>query len=421
MSRPVPANSHQGGFATLGIAAMLLAILSLMAIYLLQSGINDMRTTANKARHAQALADAERSLATGLGWLSQSVNRLPATDTSPATFRNPTSFEADAWLPCSHQAFEGLKVQVALGADWRCILQAPVVTNNVRYVIATLAAPRTAKPTYQIIAEGVSNDTVAKAVVKQGLYFYASDGTARLPPLMGAGSIELDGPLTLVPHPNSGGQGVPIAIWSQAALNASEASVITCPLGEYIAAHNSCSTRPIGQGIDMVEHAADFPTDVFQYLFGIPTRSYGTVKAQATVLPDCTHLATRTANRQTGIFWITGDCDIGSNTVGQADAPIQLIVESGNFTMQDDSAFYGLLLSFGPPPGPSYNAGSITIHGRAHFFGSIVSNDASAMVLRVNGTFHLVYSQAVIEAFGNPLSNQFRVMTKIPGSWADFL
>lgn len=425
MSCPLPAKLPQGGYATLGIAVLLLAILSLMSLYLMQSGLSDMRSAANKTRHAQALADAEGNLAGGLGWLSQSLNRLPATDRHPATFKNPASLEAEVWRPCSHPAFDGLKVQTALAADG-CILQAPVGTDSGRYVIVDAAASGTARPTYQIIAEGVSKDASARTVVRQGIYFYASDGVSQTPPLMGAGPIQLEGGhLTLVPHPNSGGPGVPIAIWSKASLEASGALVVSCPLGEYLAANKQCNANLSGsqadQGLDMVEHAADFPEDVFQYVFGIPSSSYGSVKAQATVLPDCTDLATRTANRQSGIFWITGDCDIGSNTIGQADAPIQLVVESGDFSMQDGAVFHGLLLSFGPPPGPADNAGAIHIQGQATFFGSLISNDASALELRVNGRLHLVYSQAVNEAFANPMNSQFRLMSVVPGSWADFL
>ena len=425
MRFPLPGQLHQGGYATLGIAVLLLAILSLMALYLMQSGISDIRSAANKTRHAQALAEAEGNLATGLGWLSQSTNRLPATATNPATFRNPVTFEAQAWQPCSHPAFDGLKVQAALAADW-CILQAGG-TDSGRYVIATSAAPGSVRPTYQIIAEGASKDALARAVVRQGIYFYTADGVAQIPPLMATGPVQLDGHLTLVPHPNSGGPGVPVSLWSKVGLDAAPtASIASCQLGEYMAANHQCSASPTGQrsgsqGLDRVDHAADFPEDVFQYVFGIPSASYGSVKAQATVLPDCSHLATHTARRETGIFWITGDCDIGNHTVGQADAPIQLVVESGDISMQDGAAFHGMLLSFGPPPGPTYNAGAISIQGRATLFGSLISNDATAMDLRVNGTFHLVYSQAVHEALGNPTNSQFKVMTTIPGSWADFL
>lgn len=409
-----PAKSRQGGYATLGIAAILLAILSLMTIYLTKSGIIDIRTSANKARYSQALANAEKKLEVGLGWMSQSSNRATLTP--------------DTWVLCS--TFTTLKVQ-ALGATWRCHIPPTYtytvnavgpVTETADFVIATPDAADAIGLTYTIVAEGTSEDASGSAVVKQGVYFYSSGGAGDAPPMMGTGNVPLNGNFTVVPNPNSGGTGVPVSIWSKAVIDVPSGSAATCQLGEYTLAGGNCSatskiSSSAGKGADIVDNSATFPDDVFKYIFGVPTDSYGIVKAQATVLADCSNLAGKT-----GIVWITGACDISSGTtIGSETSPIQLVVESGDFTLGPNSTFYGMLVAFGPPPGPNYHAGDIKANANSKFYGSMVSNDVDDMGVIINGTFDLIYSQSVSDIFGGPGNPQFKVMTRIPGSWADFL
>lgn len=419
MRQSTPAKSRQGGYATLGIAAILLAILSLMTIYLTKSGIIDIRTSASKARYSQALANAEKKLEVGLGWMSQSANRATLTP--------------DTWVLCS--TFTTLKVQ-ALGATWRCHIPPTYtytvnavgpVTETADFVIATPDAADAIGLTYTIVAEGTSEDASSSAVVKQGVYFYSSGGAGDAPPMMGTGNVPLNGNFTVVANPNSGGTGVPVSIWSKAVIDVPSGSAATCQLGEYTLAGGNCSagskiSSSAGKGADIVDNSATFPDDVFKYIFGVPTDSYGTVKAQATVLTNCNNLGALTAAGLTGIVWVTGACDISSGTtIGSATSPIQLVVESGDFTMRANSTFYGMLVSFGLPPGPNYNAGTINANGGAKFYGSMVSNDATSMGVIINGTFDMLYSQSVSDVFKSPKNPQFKVMTRIPGSWADFL
>jgi len=420
----VQTRHKQGGYATLGIAAVLLLVLSLMTIYLTRSGIIDIRTSANKARYAQALADAERKLEIGLGWLSQSANRNPAT------------FTPASWQLCNHSSFNGLKVQAGFGASWRCLAQnvtytvntAGPVTETTSIVISTPAASNAIGKSFFVVAEGSSGDGSGAAVVKQGVYFYSSNGgAAGAPPMMGAGNIPLNGNFTVVANPNSGGQGVPVAIWSKTSIDVPSGTAATCQLGEYLLGGNNCSGASVisssaGKGADIVDNDPNFPSDVFEYLFGVPTLSYGTVKAQSQSVANCSNLT-----GLTGTVWVTGDCTIPSGTVvGTADAPLQLIVESGDFTMNANSTFYGLLFAFGPPAlpyvaGTPYNAGDIKANGGAKFYGSMVSNDTVSMGMQINGTFDMIYLKDVMDKISNPSNTQFKTMARIPGSWADFL
>ena len=408
---------HQGGYATLGIAVVLLLVLSLITVYLTRSGIIDIRTSANKARYAQALTDAERKLEIGLGWLSSSTNRVTLLAETPLT----------SWVTCN--TLTSLKVQ-ELTNTWLCrprkidgtLANLTITPPETAFVIAT---PNTTKPedlgkTYFVVAEGSSVDGSASAVVKQGVYFYASNnGAANAPPMMGAGNIPLNGNYTIVANPNSGGKGVPVSVWSKIPIDNLSGTAATCQLGEYLLAGNNCTGTAVlsssaGKGPDIVDNDPDFPDDVFQYVFGVPSDAYGIVKAQAKKITDCSNLA-----GLSGTVWVTGDCTIASNSVvGSAAAPLQLIVESGAFTMNANSTFYGLLFAFGPPPSP-YNAGSIQANGGAKFYGSMISNDTTDMGLQINGTFDMVYSKNVMDIITNGIG--YKTMARIPGSWTDFL
>lgn len=422
---------HQGGYATLGIAVVLLLVLSLMTIYLTRSGIIDIRTSANKARYAQALTDAERKLETGLGWLSQSANRVTLLAEAPL----------EDWVPCD--TLTSLKVQ-ALGNTWLCrtrqldgnfadlSLSPP---DTVGYVLATPAATDAIGETFTVVAEGYTADSYnadgtvnvqyGVAVVKQGVYFYSSNGgAANAPPMMGTGNIPLNGNFTVVANPNSGGKGVPVSVWSKTSIDVPSGSSATCQLGEYLLADNNCTGTAVisssaGKGPDIVDNDSAFPTDVFQYVFGVPSDAYGIVKAQAKNVTNCNGA---TLAGLTGTVWVTGPCTI-NGTVGTADAPLQLIVESGAFTMNANSTFYGLLFAFGPPQGSptTYDAGAIKTNGGAKFYGSMISNDTTDMGLQINGTFDMIYLKDVMDKISNPANTQFKTMARIPGSWADFL
>lgn len=407
-----PAGQRQAGYATLGIAALLVFVLSLMTIYLARSGIIDIRTSANKTRYAQALADAERKLEVGLGWMSQSANRATLTP--------------DTWVLCN--TLTSLKVQ-ALGATWRCLSQNstytvnPVgpVTTAASFVIATPDDGTARGRTYFVIAEGASDDLLGAAVVKQGVFFYSSNGGAgNAPPMMGTGNVPLNGTFSVVANPNGGGTGVPVSVWSRATIDTPSGSSATCQLGEFMT-YGDCTASKIsssaGKGPDIVDNDPNFPSDVFQYIFGVPTTDYGTVKAQATVVTDCANLVGKK-----GIVWVTGTCTIPSGTtVGTIASPIILVVESADFTMNANSTFYGMLVAFGLPPGPNYNAGTITANGGATFYGSMISNDALSMGININGTFNMIYKKDVMDIINDPLNNQFKSMARIPGSWADYL
>lgn len=404
---------RQAGYATLGIGIVLLSILSLMTIYLSKSGILDLRTSADKARHAEALAMAERRLDVGVGWLSNSGNR----ETFITGGANDVNNDA-TWPTCDTLAAPFS----TLGTQWRCLSLSSTydigggATQTDAFVLATPATVATGRGlNYFVLGTGESADLTASAVVKEGFHLHNvfEPGHGFPPPMVGVGNIPLNGTFSVVANPNGGGPGVPVSVWSHTDISAPSGSSATCQLYEFNrdgdCTGGAISSAAIGKGPDIVDNDPypNFPSDLFAFTFGV---SPGDVKAQATVVNDCTGLA-----GLSGIVWVMGSCTI-SGTVGSAAHPLIVVVESGDITMNANSAFYGLMFAYGP----NGNAGDITANGGATFHGSMLSNDTVSMGININGTFNMLWDGTVQGALETP-GGGYTIMILIPGSWADYL
>ena len=94
--------------------------------------------------------------------------------------------------------------------------------------------------------------------------------------MMGAGNIPLNGNFTVVANPNSAGKGVPVSVWSKITIDNLSGTAATCQLGEYLLAGDNCTGADVisssaGKGADIVDNDPLFPSDVFQYVFGVPS------------------------------------------------------------------------------------------------------------------------------------------------------
>lgn len=410
-------SKSQHGYATLAIGVVLLFMVSLMSIYLTRSGLIDLRTSANKVRYTEALAQAEERLETVLAWMSIGSNR---NTINVASFANCS----DASSP-----FDSIS-----DTDWQCLQFSSGTVNGLNQNDFTLLIP-TSQPDgsiYYIATNGQSADGSGNAQVMQGVYFYTAneDGDPTFPPMMGAGNVPLNGTFSVVPNPNGGGRGIPVSVWSRVNIDAPQGSSATCQIQEFNA-NGDCSTSPISykdfKGPDIVDNDPSFPSDVFQYIFGVPSASYGTIKSQAQKVSNCNSLS-----GMTGIVWVTGSCTIAAGTT--VGPNLWVVVEGGDFQMNANSKFKGLLFAFGPPQydgdgnlivdgggKPIYNAGSITANGGAQFFGSMISNDTTTMGININGTFDMIYSDSDIGTGSGPGETLFKPMARIPGSWSDYL
>lgn len=416
---------RQRGYATLGIGVVLLLMLTLMTIYLSKSGIMDLRSSADKARYAEALAAAEARVDTGVAWMSVDANRKSLTPSTWAlcndgsiTSALPGAVTASAW-----QTAYGSDSDGDGSVDWRCqcrLASAAGAVTTCGTDTVYMATPSTSPGSvYFVVAGGQSADGSANVAVKQGLYLVnsifpgASNGP---PPLMGAGNVPLNGNFTVVANPNAGGQGVPVSIWSKIEIDAPQGSSASCGAEEYVG--GNCTTtmsKKDVKGIDIVDNDTTyFPPDMFAYVFGVSSANYTLVKSQATPVTDCGSLNAAS----TGVLWAASDCTIPSNTtVGSVDHPVVLVVESSNFKMNANSTLYGAIFAFDP----NGNAGEMTMNGGATLYGTILSNDTVEMGININGTFNLIYDVTTMTAILDPGENFFKMIARLPGSWADYL
>lgn len=234
----------------------------------------------------------------------------------------------------------------------------------------------------------------------------------------------------ITPNPNAGGKGVGVSIWSPvpvSSFGSGTGSAITCHLDDYNL--NSCnSTTAISKqgvkGPDVADSSANFPTDLFSYLLGVSLADYQTVKDQAQPLNDCSTLT----GASTGLFWYSGTsrngCEIPQGqTIGSPAKPVLLIVESAQFDLGSNSTFHGLIFAIAPTKNSDgkYDAGDVKGKGNGIVRGVIVSNDTTTAGQVLNGGFNLVHDDTVVKALAAPTNTQFRILVRIPASWADYL
>lgn len=452
---PTVFRSAQSGYAILSIGIFVLVVMSLMGLALTKSGIIDIRTSADKVRYSEALAQAELAIETGYTWLSNSANRREAfkqwsagenvaigvrrwlgnnyyvstttgvTGTTQLTHTSGTA--SDGAVTWQYETTNSCTaVHATALTAYRCrpltaTLNDGTGARTANFVLATpIASPGTV---YFLIATGTSADGTAQVVVKQGIGF--GDGTfpgnnGGPAPMMGVGNIPLNGSFNLVPNPNGGGPGVPVSIWSKTLIDSPQGSAKSCHAEDFQSGCTASLSMKDFKGPDIVDNdTVNFPDDMFGYIFGVDTPNYNTVKQQATVLADCTSLGPNS----TGLIWVTGDCVIpAGGTYGSRDKPIMMVVEGNEFRMNANSTYYGIVFAFDPTGAVPAGNMSMTMNGGATVYGSLMSNNTTNMGVNINGTFNMIYdvpsmNKIIVDGDGG----YFKLMSKMPGSWSDYI
>lgn len=176
------------------------------------------------------------------------------------------------------------------------------------------------------------------------------------------------GTAEIVPNPNAGGVGVPVSVWANANPSCSTGSALlgsgdwaTCEYHEWyesdeIPATMSCQnptcscskseaiSYTVGVddvvGIDLLVDN-EFPCDLFEFFFGVPSSYYQLVKSAARVIPDCDGLGPESH----GIYWVSGpECRLdGTNVVGSPDWPVMLISAASTTTFTGGNNIFGVI------------------------------------------------------------------------------
>lgn len=319
-------------------------------------------------------------------------------------------------------------------------------------------------PPITLLAQGVSPDTTARVIVKEAMFFFKfGPGSGAAPvPLMAPGTIGTSGNFSVVTNPNGGGTGVPLSAWSNSDITVSS-SAATCQLGtpiingeggtgflgtdstyEYQTDDNNttdtsddstvtmcrqcvCKTSSPGpsdlvltgngvtENYDILDvdgnvgvnpDSTFFPTDMFEYVFGVPTSQYATIKAQATVLADCSTLGTSSR----GLYWITGDCQPAGD-IGSYKHPVLLVVE-GTSRINSNNYMFGMLFAFSTNPATTL---TVNLNGTPTIYGAILSN---ANVSLSNGNYKLRFDTKVLANIQKDTGSAG--VGRVVGSWVDY-
>ena len=150
----------------------------------------------------------------------------------------------------------------------------------------------------------------------------------------------------------------------------------------------------------------NFPCDLFQFYFGIPSSSYQIVKGFSQIINDCDSLGPDSF----GVYWVSGsDCFVNSNTtIGSPDHPVLLIAAATLTRFNGGAKLYGVLFITDVEDANAefQSLGTNTVYGS-------VINDA--ILGSYNGTFQVVWADDVAEKAGNGNG-----LGSVIGGWSDF-
>lgn len=482
MHTHIPAAGHrQRGVSTLVVAIVLLIAATFLTFFAAKIGMQEQRMSGNDYRHKEAFSTAEAGLDRAKAFLAAADKDVlfgptalwticTAGQTTPPCGDGTNNRFDNAWSWIN--VYRQSNGAALTGLNW------PQSTADGPFILT-----RTPTDSYRpvvLTAQARSVDGTGRALVRQSLARYTLGQNGPVPPLM-APSVGLGGNFTVVGNPNHDLppkdikiancddlpplSGQMLSIWSRQPVTLS-GSQQTCAPGAY---RDASGNRCIGQGIvdpatgnapawnqcqcsvdvalepnyssasagtndDVVQSDPKFPGDMFLYVFG---KTKSAIKATAAgngrVLPDCSTLNSSSS----GLYWITGACDIAQNAViGSRTAPVILVYEtSAEFRGGSDvwglvvgadmqrvlvnaptgtAPYYvdGDFISSNNTPATALLHGTFTLHGALIVEGTVTQQGGG-------GNYNILYDPCVFGALGAGSSND--QYGPIAGSWNDAL
>ncbi|WP_434340277.1 pilus assembly PilX family protein [Motilimonas cestriensis] len=186
-------------------------------------------------------------------------------------------------------------------------------------------------------------------------------------------------------------------------------------------------------GVDTKTNDASLRGDNFFNFLGTPQAKWETVKTDTpNVVPisGCTGLEAAVATAPTPkTIWVTGDCDIGLSKLelGDAAAPVTIILQDGNIVMGETVNSSGVVTDYGelkingllyafdttnitsPPSQKRLGIdGRLTVRGAAIF--------DYKYTYRFNGSVHVLFHSGMLnDRYGDSTTAYW-----VPGGWSDF-
>jgi hypothetical protein len=295
---------------------------------------------------------------------------------------------------------------------------------------------------FTFVVDSENADATAFAKIQRQINMaYVFGGSIPDVPLIVGGAVGTGGNFNISTNPNAAGDGVPVSVWSSGTITANSSSA-TCQPEFYDGNNAQCSNPSAGvENIttgtnpataissydetypDLLPNDPGFPTDLFEFIFGVPHDDYLSKKNEAETtgqsVTSCADIVDydAAAGEKSTLWWIDGDCGINGGTIGSVDNPVIIVVEDHEFSVTGNAVIYGIVYLFdedgdaSATPNPSASLG-----GTTEIQGSFISEvGGSAM----SGSYSIVYNPSLQSAFSAANGTNYS-FSYVPASWKDF-
>ncbi|MGH1463053.1 MAG: hypothetical protein ACRBB6_13570 [Neptuniibacter sp.] len=409
---------QQNGAATLLVTVVLLALITLVSIYITKIGLLETKTSANANRAKEALHNAQAGL-----------------------------------------DFGAINVQVS-GASWAdgTVYDVPMLSNA---SVSVRGFESGGVMTVQAIGESIDNTGQANVTESYGRFPLTAFG--ELPPLMSNGNFPPNGGFTIVTNPNGSGTGVKVSAWVETTVDASTGTWQTCSYDEFYNqgippggwdatvdedgdgvidfircddcscdnnTENLCNREDTTFPSDCPDIIADANIpDTFENLFGQPGADWEAFMNAYAEPMTCAEV--RAAGATVGdqfydgggnpttlpLIWVENggtECRF-QEQIGSYEKPVILFMH-GDVRMNATGVIFGILFVFSD----TYNLTEtydITMNGGANVYGVVLINREVDLG---NGGFNLIYNQKILDRISNEDNGGFFGLGRRSGSWTDF-
>lgn len=391
------------GLATLTGILVLLILVALLILIVARFVVSAVKVTEADYRARDAQNAAEAGVAYGIAYLHANRARVNSTDPggwmAAGGVRWTACSGSDTAVPCGNGVAALYSTETLKYANVANLVQpANGARYTLHYLTASVGGGLAVSPAITVVAEGESADGTAHALVRQGTRAYGLFKRVPPAPIVSQGNVNLGGNLNIWTNPNGRGTGQPLSVWASGAV-ALDGATKTCG-GAYSVCPPALSSKSHTDA-DILQNDPAFPADLFDYFFDITAVGIDQFRNSVTILSNCSTVAAQSS----GVYWITGDCDMSSmsSDIGTETNPLVLIID-GDFRLGGNNRMTGLVYIKG--------AGTIQLTGNPVLRGALVGERGINVGA---GTVDIDYSSLVLDN-ANKLGGGY---VRQPGAWND--
>lgn len=407
--------TSQRGAAAIGVALLLLMLVSLLILSAVQIAVGEQRSMASDIQAQRLNGLAELELARGLAHLRANANRIASTQSG-----GWMAGGAERWSACASTRIDPpCGDGVNNTADSRWTAYADVVEARygaaagsarlhylARAVTAGAALPR--NDVVQIIGEALTTDGRGRALVRQDALIHPLIAQWPEATIIAAGA-------------RFGGAGKIVAgswsVWTAGDASLVDSSLTCAAAGLATEACGATLSSASFEGADILDvdgnlgtsrDSAVAPGDIFERVFGVAALLWASLRGQMQAVDSCGSLGPDSH----GAYWVDGDCSLRAGlAIGSAAAPVVLVIANGRL-IADANLISGLVMLFVHDGG---SLGFVASHG-ASIAGALVANAALDIP---SGSYVIRPDPAVAAALQSGV-NAPLLLTPVPGSWRDY-